>query len=171
MFPVIFQFSLLFPSQSSIILFPSTLLSIPFSFKFLPFQLSLHLQSFIPTSPTPTCSLTFIDSNSSSASFPLIFALFSHSTHSSPVSFTLLLLLYFCALASSFFLYLPFPFTYFFLHPILSLIFIFSFQYASFPCICHLKCPFTHFLASTFFSISLFITLVDPVSVCQHLSH
>lgn len=115
--PVTFHFSLHFPSQSFIILFPSTLLSIPLSFKLLPFQLSLHLQLIIPTFPTPTCFwLLLIPVLQLPA--PLPSALFPRSIHSSPVSFTLLLLLNFCALASSFFLYLPFPFTHFFLHPI-----------------------------------------------------
>jgi len=112
MFPVIFHFSLHFPSQSFIILFPSTLLSIPLSFKLLPFQFSRHLRLFLPNFPT------FIYSSSSSASFPLTFVHFSHFIHSFPIFFTLLLVLHLRALASSFFLYLPFPFTYFFLHPV-----------------------------------------------------
>jgi hypothetical protein len=83
MFSVIFYFSLHFPSQS-IILFPSTLLSIPLSFRLLPFQFSRHLRLLLPNFPTPTCSLTFIYSNSSSPSFPLTFALSSHFIHSFP---------------------------------------------------------------------------------------
>ena len=118
MFPVILHFSLHFPYQSSILLFPSILVSIPLSFTLFPFQLFRRLHLFLPTFPTPTCSLTFIYSSSSLVSFPLTFALFSHFIHSFPVFFTLLLLLYLCPLASSFFLSLLFPFAYFFLRPI-----------------------------------------------------